>query len=676
MKKLIVCLFLLSSFFGTCQSFPNPATLSTGQGAIGTLDPLWLVSPWFASAPPNPIGLAYTQALINNNCAPGSWVNPATLPPPINNGNWITGNDANCANNTAAGYRYFRLTLNLPADCNGSSIAVSGNYILYLSGYVDNSITDVFVNGTPLGISGGNYSAGSQLNMTIPGPWVAGLNYIDVLIYNFPNGNQGNPYGLLLVANSSALSNADTDGDGISDINDLCPCETAFSANGCPPPISPDATICQGESTTLNIAATATFLWSTAQTSSSITVSPTTTTTYSCAVSYPNGSQDVLSTTVFVNPSYALTTNASICAGESYAFGNAHYTQTGIYPAVYQSVNGCDSILTLALTVNPTFTDTLYQTLCQGETIAFEGSSYGASGIYEAMLTSEQGCDSLRVLNLTVLANSSSSQTVTECGTYAWNGQNYTQSGVYTFSTTNSVGCDSTAQLNLTLFPAYSSTIDTSFCQGESVAVNGLSYSQSGNYSIPMQTLNGCDSVVQLNLTVYPIPSTPLLSTNQPECPGDNLELSASGIGNATVFWAGPSDFTSNETILSLPATSNTMGDYVAFCVENACVSATATITTELVYPNDFDDREFPNVLTPNNDFINDDLDLKAIFQSCLGYELSILNRWGNAVYVQTQDNTPFNGSTQNGNDLEEGIYFYQLIYEGGKKTGFFHILR
>jgi hypothetical protein len=102
---LILCSLLLSSFFGMSQSFPNPSSLSTGQGAIGTLDPIWQVSPWYASAPPNPIGLAYSPALINNNCAPGAWVNPGTLPAPINNGNWITGNDANCANNTTAGYR-------------------------------------------------------------------------------------------------------------------------------------------------------------------------------------------------------------------------------------------------------------------------------------------------------------------------------------------------------------------------------------------------------------------------------------------------------------------------------------------------------------------------------------------------------------------------------------------
>jgi gliding motility-associated-like protein len=676
MKHLIVCITLVISFLGMAQSFPNPASLSTGQGAVGTLDPIWLVSPWFASAPPNPIGLSYSPALINNNCAPGSWVNPATLPPPVNNGNWITGNDANCASNTAAGYRYFRLTLNLPADCNGNSVAVSGNYILYLSGYVDNSITDVYVNGTPLGISGGNYSPGSQLNMTIPGPWVPGVNYVDILIYNIPNGNQGNPYGLLLVANSSALANADTDGDGITDINDLCPCEQGFTMNGCPPPITPNTTICQGESTTITIAATANFLWNTGQTSSSITVSPNTSTSYSCTVTYPNGVQDVLTSTVTVNPSYSSTTNASICAGESYSFAGNQYTQGGTYPIVNQTVSGCDSISTLVLTLLPIYNDTLHQSICLGETFSFEGNTYSSEGIYDVLLASSEGCDSLHVLNLSVLPTSSSTTAVTECGSYSWNGQNYTQSGTYSFLTTNSVGCDSLAQLTLTIHPEYSITIDTAICQGESYLSNGFIYSQSGNYSIPLQTIHGCDSILLINLTVYPIPAVPQLSSNQPECPGDVLELTASGIGTATIFWQGPSGFQSNEAILNVVAMNGTVGEYSAYCIENGCSSDVAIIGTSINFPNDFDEREFPNVLTPNNDFVNDDFDLKSIFQSCLLYELRILNRWGNVVYVQTNDSAPFNGNTQNGNELEVGVYFYQLLYEEGTKTGYFHILR
>lgn len=675
MKRLLTFICLLSSLWGSTQSFPNPATLSTGQGAIGSLDPIWLVSPWYTTSPPNPIGLTYSPALINNNCAPGAWVNPAALPPPVNNGNWITGNNANCGSNTVDGYRYFRLTLNLPPDCNGNSVAVSGNYVLYLTGYVDNQITNVFVNGTPLGLSGGSFSNGTQLNMSIPGPWVSGINFVDIQIYNIPNGG-GNPYGLLLVANSSALANLDTDGDGVSDINDACPCQPATSANGCPPPITPSTTICQGDTVSINVGASGSFSWNSGQTTSTISVSPATTTTYTCTVTYANGTQDVLSSTVSVNPSYNSTTNASICLGGSYTFGNTIYTQAGTYPIVNQTITGCDSIATLVLTVNPTYNDTLYQSICLGETISFEGNNFSTSGIYDFLHATILGCDSLHVLNLTVLPTTSSTQSVVECGGYSWNGQAYTQSGTYSFLTTNSVGCDSTAQLNLIIQPEYSIPIDTAICPGEIYSSNGLNFNQTGTYTIPLQTINGCDSLLQINLLVYPTTPTPQLSANQPECPGDLLELTANGIGAATVNWTGPANFQSTQPAVSIVATSNSVGTYSAYCIENGCISGIATVTSSIAYPNDFDDREFPNVLTPNNDFINDYLDLKDIFQTCMKYELRILNRWGNLVYYQTNESAPFNGKNQDGMDLEEAVYFYSLQYEGNNKTGFFHVVR
>lgn len=224
------------SIFG--QTFPNPATLSTGQGAPNTIDPLWLASPWYASNPPNPMGLTYISTLINNNCAPGAWVDPTTLPAPVNNGNWITGSDGNCATNTNSGYRYFRLTLNLPADCNGFSVTVAGNYVLDLIGYADNTISDVFINGNSTGISGGNYAAGGQLNINLQGPWVVGTNYVDILVFNSPSANPGdqNPYGLLLVANATTSAGMDTDNDGVSNLDDLCPCEAGTNPYGCTDP--------------------------------------------------------------------------------------------------------------------------------------------------------------------------------------------------------------------------------------------------------------------------------------------------------------------------------------------------------------------------------------------------------------------------------------------------------
>lgn len=238
-KSLSLLVLLIAiSFQINAQTFPNPASLSTGQGAVNTIDPLWLASPWYASSPPNPMGLTYISTLINNNCAPGAWVDPTTLPAPVNNGNWITGSDGNCSTNTSTGFRYFRLTLDLPADCNGFSVTVAGNYVLDLVGYSDNTISDVFVNGNSTGISGGSYMAGGQLNINLQGPWVVGTNYVDVLVFNAPSANPGdqNPYGLLLVADATTSDALDTDNDGISNLNDLCPCEAGTNPYGCTDP--------------------------------------------------------------------------------------------------------------------------------------------------------------------------------------------------------------------------------------------------------------------------------------------------------------------------------------------------------------------------------------------------------------------------------------------------------
>ena len=51
---------------------------------------------------------------------------------------------------------------------------------------------------------------------------------------------------------------------------------------------------------------------------------------------------------------YNDTTKATICSGQSYAFNGNNYTATGIYSFTYPLPGGCDSIITLDLKVKPT----------------------------------------------------------------------------------------------------------------------------------------------------------------------------------------------------------------------------------------------------------------------------------------------------------------------------------
>lgn len=134
-----------------------------------------------------------------------------------------------CSGN--AGYRYFRLTLNLPPNCGNFSVTNPGAYTLYFDGYVDNTLVDVMINGVSENLPnlpGGNFMAGGQVSLVIDGPWAPGVNYVDFLVYN-----GGGPYGLLMVANSTNSSNSDSDGDGISDLYDQCMCDFGNNPYGC-----------------------------------------------------------------------------------------------------------------------------------------------------------------------------------------------------------------------------------------------------------------------------------------------------------------------------------------------------------------------------------------------------------------------------------------------------------
>ena len=181
--------------------------------------------------------------------------------------------------------------------------------------------------------------------------------------------------------------------------------------------------------------------------------------------------------------------------GITYTSNNntATHTLTNIY--------GCDSVVTLDLTVNYSNTGVDVQTACDSFTW-IDGNSYTSSNNTAThTLSNIYGCDSVVTLNLTVIYSTTSSMTVTNCDSYTLNGQTYTTSGLYTQNLTNSVGCDSTLTLNLTI--NYSNNSNTILTVCDSLVWNGQTYKTSGNYSYLTTNVFGCDSTANLNLTVH-----------------------------------------------------------------------------------------------------------------------------------------------------------------------------
>lgn len=123
--------------------------------------------------------------------------------------------------------------------------------------------------------------------------------------------------------------------------------------------------------------------------------------------------------------------------------------------ATYTLMNeaGCDSVVTLDLTINHANTGIDVQTACDSYTW-IDGITYTASNdIALYGLTNEAGCDSIVTLNLTIYYSKTGTDTQTACESYTWiDGITYTASNnIATHLLTSAEGCDSLVTLNLTI---------------------------------------------------------------------------------------------------------------------------------------------------------------------------------------------------------------------------------
>ncbi|MEO8405841.1 MAG: SBBP repeat-containing protein, partial [Chitinophagaceae bacterium] len=172
---------------------------------------------------------------------------------------------------------------------------------------------------------------------------------------------------------------------------------------------------------------------------------------------------------------------------------------------------------------------TIDKTACNSYTLNTQ--TYTSNGIYSQVFTNIIGCDSIVTLHLTINSGSVSNNTASSCGSYTWEGQTLTTSGHYTVTYLNATGCDSILNLDLTV-GNITKTISKTICQGE----NYLGYSTTGTYTDVFSTMNGCDSTRTLNLTVSPTPADFLKATDS-ICENQQLTIH-SLIAYSTYEWS------------------------------------------------------------------------------------------------------------------------------------------
>jgi hypothetical protein len=215
------------------------------------------------------------------------------------------------------------------------------------------------------------------------------------------------------------------------------------------------------------------------------------------------GCDSLVTLSLTIMDATASTDNVSACGSHTWIDGNTYTSSNSTATHLLTSTSGCDSLVTLNLTITNTTASTDIVSAC-GSYTWIDGNTYTSSNNTATHTLTSAGCDSLVTLNLTILDATVSTDVVSACGSYAWiDGNTYTSSNTTaTHLLTNVAGCDSLVTLSLTIKGATTSTDVISACGGYTW-IDGNTYTSSNNIATHLLTnAAGCDSLVTLNLTI------------------------------------------------------------------------------------------------------------------------------------------------------------------------------
>lgn len=217
----------------------------------------------------------------------------------------------------------------------------------------------------------------------------------------------------------------------------------------------------------------------------------------------------IISTTLVVNSTFAISHNDTICQGDSILLEGSYQTLNGTYYDTLQTVNGCDSILSTDLTINSTYIFNENQSICSGDSLFIYGLYQNTAGIYYDSLQTINGCDS--VLSTTLALNSiyaiNQSNSICQGDSILIYNNYQNTTGIYYDSLLTINGCDSILSTTLTVTPIHNLNVNSSICQGDSIFLGDSFQTAAGIFIDSLQTLNGCDSIITTTLTINPIPN-------------------------------------------------------------------------------------------------------------------------------------------------------------------------
>ena len=283
-----------------------------------------------------------------------------------------------------------------------------------------------------------------------------------------------------------------------------------------------------------------------------------------------DGCDSAVAMTLMVNPIYAVTDTAVICADElPYTWNGVTFTEAGNQNATLLTVHGCDSVVAMALMVNPTYSVTDTTVVCANELpYTWNGVVFTGAGTQSATLQTVNGCDSVVAMTLMVNPTYTINDTAVICADelpYIWNGVTFTEAGTQSITFPTVDGCDSVVAMTLIVNPLYSVADTAAICADELPHTwNGVTFTEAGTLSTTLQSVSGCDSVVAMTLMVNPLYSvtdTATVCANELPYTWNGVTFTGAGTQNATLQTVYGCDSVVAMTLLVNPTYSVSVTD-------------------------------------------------------------------------------------------------------------------
>ncbi len=231
--------------------------------------------------------------------------------------------------------------------------------------------------------------------------------------------------------------------------------------------------------------------------------------------------------------------------------------------------------------------------------------------------------------------------------------KSFKTTGVFEFSTPNSKGCDSLIQLDLTVLDSSLEIRKAAICAGERLALpDGSATDAAGRYLFKFSAANGCDSSILVVLEVFPS--------------ADTVVEMLLREGQTAVL---PDGSTARDTSFEAVFVLKT---------QKGCDS-----TVVFRFRTVFIDLFFPNVFSPDDDGLNDEWRPEAGAGVRLIRRLAIFDRWGELVFDEKNfapSERGWNGSFR-GKKMDAGVFAFWAeieLFDGSteKRTGDFLLVR